>query len=128
ENVWQIAGVRLLIGIASSVAQAMILAWLVGGSGRVARGRVMARGEAFFSVTGLVIPALGGLLAGTFGWRVAFVLGAVAAVVGLLAVLVFTRASTAARAVGMDDAHAASHTADVGSRPGWLELRHGGPM
>src|SRR5207253_2584212 len=28
-NVWQIAVVRLLIGIASSIAQAMILAWLV---------------------------------------------------------------------------------------------------
>ena len=86
-NVWQIAGVRLLIGGASSIAQAMILAWLVGGSGSAARGRVMARSEAFFSVTGLVIPALGGLLAGSFGWRVAFVLGAIAAVVGLLAVL-----------------------------------------
>src|SRR6202011_3471153 len=108
ENVWQIAGVRLLIGIASSVAQAMILAWLVGGSGRVARGRVMARGEAFFSVTGLVIPALGGLLAGSFGWRVAFVLGALAAVVGLVAVLGFTRAGSAARAVGLDVGHSAA--------------------
>ena len=27
----------------------MILAWLVGGAGRVARGRVMARSEAFFN-------------------------------------------------------------------------------
>src|SRR5260221_10492900 len=78
SNVWQIAVVRLLIGIASAVAQAMILAWLVGGSSSAARGRVMARSEAFFSVTGLVVPALGGLLAGPFGWRVAFVLGALA--------------------------------------------------
>ena len=52
-NAWQIAVVRLLIGLASSVAQAMILAWLVGGAGRVARGRVMARSEAFFSIVGL---------------------------------------------------------------------------
>src|SRR5260370_41075524 len=67
-NVWQIAGVRLLIGIASSIAQAMILIWLVGGSGTAVRGRVMARSEAFFSVLGLVVPALGGLLAGPFRW------------------------------------------------------------
>jgi MFS transporter, DHA1 family, multidrug resistance protein len=127
-NVWQVAGVRLLIGMASSVAQAMILAWIVGGSGRAARGRVMARSEAFFSVSGLVIPALGGLLAGSFGWRVAFVLGAIAAVVGLLAVLAFTRASTAARAVGFEDAHAASKPAGSSPQPGWGELRHGGPM
>jgi DHA1 family multidrug resistance protein-like MFS transporter len=127
-NVWQIAGVRLLIGIASSVAQAMILAWLVGGSGRAARGRVMARSEAFFSVSGLVIPALGGLLAGTFGWRVAFVLGAIGALVGLLAVGGFTRASTAARAVGLDETHTASKLAGSTRQPGWLDLRNGGPM
>jgi DHA1 family bicyclomycin/chloramphenicol resistance-like MFS transporter len=125
-NVWQIAVVRLLIGIASSVAQAMILAWLVGGSGRAARGRVMARSEAFFSVTGLVIPALGGLLAGPFGWRVAFVMGAIAALVGLLAVFTFTHAGSAARAVGLDDHHSASRLASSAPRPGWSELRQGG--
>jgi MFS family permease len=125
-NVWQIAVVRLLIGIASSVAQAMILAWLVGGSGRAARGRVMARSEAFFSVTGLVIPALGGLLAGPFGWRVAFVMGAIAALVGLLAVFTFTHAGSAARAVGLDDHNSASRLASSAPRPGWLELRQGG--
>jgi len=127
-NVWQIAGVRLLIGMASSIAQAMILAWIVGGSGRAARGRVMARSEAFFSATGLVIPALGGLLAGSFGWRVAFVLGAIAAVAGMLAVLVFTRAGAAARAVGLDDDRAASKSAGPTLQPGWLDLRLGGPM
>jgi MFS family permease len=37
-NVWQIGGVRLIIGGSSSVAQAMILAWMVGGSGSAARG------------------------------------------------------------------------------------------
>src|SRR5437016_9858278 len=126
SNVWQIAVVRLLIGIASSIAQAMILAWLVGGSGSAARGRVMARSEAFFSVTGLVIPALGGLLAGPFGWRVAFVLGALAAAFGLLAVFGFTHASGAARAVGLDDGHAASRLVKSSPQPGWLELRQGG--
>jgi DHA1 family multidrug resistance protein-like MFS transporter len=127
-NVWEISGVRLLIGMASAVAQAMILAWIVGGSGRAARGRVMARSEAFFSVTGLVIPALGGLLAGSFGWRVAFVLGAIAAVGGLVAVLGFTRASTAARAVGLDEARAVSKSSGATPQPGWRELRYGGPM
>jgi MFS transporter, DHA1 family, multidrug resistance protein len=127
-NAWQVAGVRLLIGIASSIAQAMILAWIVGGSGSAARGRVMARSEAFFSVSGLIIPALGGLLAGPFGWRVAFVLGAVAAVAGLLAVLAFTRSQTAARAVGFDQERLASRSASSTLQPGWLALRYGGPM
>ncbi len=140
-NVWQIAVVRLLIGIASAVAQAMILAWLVGGSSSAARGRVMARSEAFFSVTGLVVPALGGLLAGPFGWRVAFVLGALAAAIGLVAVFGFTQPSGAARAVGLearpapdpravgpDDRPAATQPAASTKRPGWLELRQGGPI
>ena len=127
-NVWQIGGVRLLIGGSSSVAQAMILAWLVGGSGSAARGRVMARSEAFFSVTGLGVPALGGLLAGTFGWRVAFVVGAIAALIGMLAVLGFTRSSSAARAVGLEEDHAHARPKAPLPEPGWLELRHGGPM
>jgi MFS family permease len=109
-NAWQIAAVRLLIGVASSIAQAMILAWLVGGAGRVARGRVMARGEAFFSVAGLVIPALGGLLASQLSWRVAFVLGAIAAAIGFAAIFAFTRASGAARSVGLEPAPAAAQT------------------
>jgi DHA1 family multidrug resistance protein-like MFS transporter len=127
-NVWQIGGVRLLIGMASSIAQAMILAWIVGGSGRAARGRVMARSEAFFSVSGLVIPALGGLLAGSFGWRVAFVLGAIAAVVGMLTILIFTRAGGAARAVGLDADQTTSTSPGPPLQSGWLDLRHGGPI
>jgi DHA1 family multidrug resistance protein-like MFS transporter len=122
SNGWQLAGVRLLIGMSSSVAQAMLLAWLVGGSGRAARGRVMARGEAFFSLSGLVIPALGGLLAGPLGWRVAFVLGAIAATGGMLAVVFFTRSATAAQAVGFDSSRSAALPA------GWLDLREGGAM
>src|SRR5437879_4788977 len=129
SNVWQIAAVRLLIGIASSIAQAMILAWLVGGSGSAARGRVMARSEAFFSVSGLVIPALGGLLAGSFGWRVAFVLGAIAALGGLVAIFGFIRPSSAASAVGLDDAPVASSKPGQSTvEPGWLDLRQGGPL
>jgi DHA1 family bicyclomycin/chloramphenicol resistance-like MFS transporter len=80
----------------------------------------LARSEAFFSVTGLVIPVLGGLLAGPLGWRVAFALGAIAAAIGLLAVVIFTRASTAAQSVGSDEPRPLSET------PGWRELRVGG--
>jgi DHA1 family multidrug resistance protein-like MFS transporter len=121
-NAWQIASIRFVIGIASSVAQAMILAWLVGGAGRAARGRVMARGEAFFSLSGLIIPALGGLLAGSLGWRVAFVLGAVAAAAGFTMVLTLTRSSAAAQSVALQAPSSAS-AADGG---GWRDLRLGG--
>lgn len=128
---WQVAVVRFLIGVASSTAQAMILAWLVGGAGRSVRGRVMARSEAFFSVAGLLIPALGGVLAGPLGWRVAFVLGAVAAAGGFLAVLVFTRASGAAQSVGLTTrptTHEGSPLSadDAPSPSGWGALRLGG--
>jgi DHA1 family multidrug resistance protein-like MFS transporter len=119
-NGWQLAAVRLLIGMSSSIAQAMLLAWLVGGSGRAARGRVKARSEAFFSLSGLMIPALGGLLAGPLGWRVAFVLGAIAATGGMFAILGLTRSATAARAVGFDATRATPMPA------GWFDLREGG--
>jgi MFS family permease len=71
---------------------------------------------------------LGGLLAGPFGWRVAFVLGAVAAVAGLLGVFAFTRASTAARAVGLDELRAAPKLAKSSRHSDWLELRQGGHL
>src|SRR5438477_4932520 len=35
----QLATVRMFIGVGSAVSQAMLLAWIVGGSGRVGRGR-----------------------------------------------------------------------------------------
>jgi MFS family permease len=120
---WQIASVRLLIGVASAVAQAMLLAWIVGGSGRAARGQVLARSEAFFSLAGLFIPTLAGLLAVTaLGWRVAFVLGAIAALAAMLAILFGTRPSSAARAVGLSTASQSSEPA------GWLDLRAGGAV
>jgi len=123
-NGWQVGGVRLLIGAASSVAQAMLLAWLVGGSGRAARGRIMARGEAFFSLAGLIVPTVGGFLASSLGWRVAFGLGALAALIGLLAILMFTRSRTAARAVGLDEQSSNVQQAP----PAWSELRLGGAV
>jgi MFS transporter, DHA1 family, multidrug resistance protein len=126
-SAWQMAAVRLLIGLGSSVAQAMLLAWIVGGSGHAARGRVLARSEAFFSLTGLFIPALGGLLAGPLGWRVAFVLGALAAASGLLAIALATRASSAARAVGLSGARGASERA-AANRADWSDLRSGGKV
>ena len=117
---WQVGGVRFMIGGASSVAQAMLLAWIVGGSGRAARGRIMARGEAFFSVAGLIVPVLGGLLASAFGWRVSFAMGALAALMGVAAILLFTRATTAARAVGFEER--------ATTPPPWADLRLGGAI
>jgi MFS family permease len=122
SNAWQIATVRLLVGMASAVAQAMILAWIVGGAGRAARGAVLSRSEAFFSLSGLFIPAVGGLLAGVLGWRVAFVMGSAAAFIGLLAVLFGTRSSSAARALGVSESPAAVRA------EGWMELRKGGKV
>jgi MFS family permease len=137
-NAWQLGAVRLLIGFSSSVAQAMILAWIVGGVGHAGRGRIMAHSEACFSVSGLLIPALSGLLAVSFGWRVAFVLGAIGALTAMLAVVAGTRASTAAQAVGLDEDHRSSRRTPAQSQPAqgpptqglsaWLDLRHGGPL
>jgi MFS family permease len=126
SNAWQMGLIRFVIGIGSSVAQAMILAWIVGGSGQIARGRVLARSEALFSVSGLFIPALGGLLAGPLGWRVAFVLGALAATAGLLAIAFGTRPSSAARAVGLSSSSGSSP--DSPRAAGWFDLRSGGSV
>jgi MFS family permease len=139
-NAWQIALVRLLIGVGSAVAQAMLLAWIVGGSGRAGRGRVLSQSEAFFSLTGLVVPALGGVLATSLlGWRVAFVLGAAAASMGLLAIVLGTRPSSAARAVGLSMTGESRPARARLSEPGasasgraqparWSELRSGGKV
>jgi DHA1 family multidrug resistance protein-like MFS transporter len=122
---WQIAVVRLLIGIGSAVAQAMLLAWIVGGSGTAARGRALSYSEAFFSSAGLVIPVLGGLLAAPLGWRVAFVMGAVAALSGALAIVWCTRSSSAARAVGLTRINGSR---ERDQRAGWFDLRAGGKV
>jgi MFS family permease len=141
-NAWQIASIRLLIGVGSAVAQAMLLAWIVGGSGRAGRGRVLSQSEAFFSLTGLVVPALGGLLATSLlGWRGAFVLGAAAGSIGLLAIVLGTRPSSAAHAVGLSmTGESSAHPARARlARPGargnggaktarWSELRSGGKV
>ncbi len=124
-NGWHIAAVRLLVGIGSAVAQAMLLAWIVGGAGRAGRGRALSLSEAFFSSVGLVVPVLGGLLAAPLGWRVAFVMGAIAALVGLLAIVLWTRASSAARTVGLTRS---SESTDVAQPVAWLDLRAGGKV
>jgi MFS family permease len=124
-NGLQIATVRLLIGIGSAVSQAMLLAWIVGGAGRLGRGRALSLSEAFFSGVGLVVPALGGLLAAPFGWRVAFVMGAVAAAIGLLSIVLWTRSSSAAQAVGLTSA---DQTRQTREHVGWRELTSGGKV
>jgi MFS transporter, DHA1 family, multidrug resistance protein len=131
-NTWQITGVRLLVGVSSSIAQAMLMAWIVGGAGHATRGRVLARGEALFSLTGLVVPTLAGLLADSLGWRAAFVLGSLSAVAGVLVIVTSTHATTAARAVGQDSGRRSSPATERRSSTsqsnGWLELRVGGRM
>lgn len=119
----QVATVRLLMGVGSSIAQAMILTWIVGGAGRAGRGRVLARSEALFSLSGVFIPAIGGLLAGPLGWRVAFVMGSVAAASGLLAILLCTRASSAAQSLGASVV--GTQRPDTGPPP-WSALLSGG--
>ena len=118
----QMAIVRLVIGIGSAVAQAMLLAWIVGGAGHSGRGRALSYSEAFFSSVGLVVPALGGLLAAPLGWRVAFVLGAIAAGLGLLTIVFWTRSSSAASAVGL------TSSGESDEPVGWLDLRAGGSV
>lgn len=87
----------------------------------------MARSEAFFSIVGLIIPSLGGLLAEPLGWRVAFLLGAVAAAVGFIAVLTLTRSASAASSVGLEpsvpDNRMNRSPTSVGV---WRDLRLGG--
>jgi MFS family permease len=80
----------------------------------------MARGEAFFSLSGLIVPVAAGLLAAPLGWQAAFGLGAFAAAIGVLMILLFTRASTAARAVGLEERAA--------EPPPWRDLRVGGAV
>jgi MFS family permease len=125
-NGLQLASVRMVIGVGSAVSQAMLLAWIVGGAGQAGRGRALSYSEAFFSSAGLVIPILGGLLAGPLGWRVAFVMGAVAALGGAIAIAVCTRASSAAHAVGLP--HRSADGPQHMSTVRWLDLRHGGKV
>jgi MFS family permease len=123
-NGLQLASVRLVIGVGSAVSQAMILAWIVGGAGQAGRGRALSYSEAFFSSAGLIIPVLGGLLAAPLGWRVAFVMGAVAALGGALSIALCTRASSAAHAVGLTRRDTRQQMPTVR----WLDLRHGGKV
>jgi DHA1 family multidrug resistance protein-like MFS transporter len=118
----QLATARMLIGVGSAVSQAMLLAWIVGGSGRAGRGRVLSLSEAFFSAVGLVVPILGGLLAAASSWRVAFVMGAVAAAIALLTIVLCTRATSAAIAVGVTRSGESGETRHVR----WRDLRSGG--
>ena len=66
------------------------------------------------------MPVLGGLLAGALGWRVSFAMGALAALIGVAAILLFTRATTAARAVAFEER--------ATTPPPWADLRLGGAI
>jgi MFS family permease len=78
----------------------------------------MGISEASFSLFSLMVPSAAGLLAaGGVGWRAAFGIGAAASLLGLVLVLLGTRAASAARAF--------SHAAGEGS---WRDVRQGGAL
>jgi MFS family permease len=88
---WQLLAARVVLGTASAVNQAVILSWLVTLSGPRNRGLVMGISEAGFSIMVVFSPIVAGLLAEALSWRTPFVMGAVAAVVGLALILLGTR-------------------------------------
>ncbi len=92
---WQVVAARAVQGVASSIVQAAILAWLIIGAHNANRGRVMALSEALFSTVGLIVPLATGALAAWLSWRAAFACGTVAAAAACLAVLAGTRAASA---------------------------------
>jgi MFS family permease len=105
-------------GGSSAATQAVVLSWLLGGSSASFRGRAMGISEASFSLFSLMVPSAAGLLAaGGVGWRAAFGIGAAASLLGLVLVLLGTRAASAARAF--------SHAAGEGS---WRDVRQGGAL
>jgi MFS transporter, DHA1 family, multidrug resistance protein len=109
---------RLTQGGASAATQAVVLSWLLGGSSVAFRGRAMGISEASFSLFSLVVPSAAGLLAaGGVGWRAAFGIGAAASLLGLILVLLATRATSATRAF--------SQAAGEGS---WRDVRQGGAL
>jgi MFS family permease len=78
----------------------------------------MGISEACFSVFSLVVPSATGVLAAAgVGWRAAFGVGVAASLLGLILVLLGTRAASATRAFG--------HAAGEGS---WRDVRQGGAL
>ncbi len=104
--VWQVAAARVIQGVASSVAQAAILAWLIIGAQQGRRGHVMALSEVLFSVVGLIVPLGSGALAALLSWRAAYVSGAAAAAIACAAILAGTRAVDAPTTRAADGAAA----------------------
>jgi MFS family permease len=88
---WELLLSRGLIGAASAVNQAVVLAWLVSIATVRNRGLVMGLSEAAFSTVATFSPPIAGLLATQVGWRSPFILGIIAAVITLILGLVATR-------------------------------------
>lgn len=121
QSAWQLGLSRVLAGVSSSLAQAMVLTWLVGSSAASIRGRVMAFTESFFSILSLVVPAMVGFLALTLSWRASFVLGIVGSVSALLMTVAYTSAASARSAFG----HAPAGQSFLA---GWTGIRVGGAV
>ena len=96
---WHLLVARVLIGVMASINQAVILSRLVGLADARNRGRVMGYSDMGFSIMVTFTPALAGVLAVHLSWRAPFVMGGVAALLGLTLVLVATRAPEPAEAV-----------------------------
>lgn len=103
-SAWQVALARFAHGGASAIVQAVILAWLIGGSGTAIRGRVMAFSEAAFGVVSFTAPLAVGFFATSIGWRAAFILGAATTLCSLGAVARWTRPRAAREALGQSGA------------------------
>jgi MFS transporter, DHA1 family, multidrug resistance protein len=118
SNAWAITLARLAQGGASAATQAVVLSWLLGGSSATFRGRAMGISEASFSVFSLVVPSAAGLLAAAgVGWRAAFGIGAAASLLGLVLVMLATRATSAARAFARSSGEGT-----------WRDVRQGGAL
>lgn len=119
---WQVGISRFIHGGASSIVQAVVLAWLIGGASSAVRGRVMALSEAAFGVVAFVSPLVVGIFAATLNWRAAFALGTVTALVGIATVLRWTRPDSAAQAMG----HGPQGVPSESSGALWRVVRSGG--
>jgi predicted MFS family arabinose efflux permease len=88
---WHLLVARVLIGVMASINQAVILSRLVGLADARNRARVMGYADMGFSIMVTFTPALAGVLAVHLSWRAPFVMGGVAALLGLGLVLAATR-------------------------------------
>jgi predicted MFS family arabinose efflux permease len=86
---------RAIVGGASAINQAVVLAWLVGLATARNRALVMGLSETGFSTMVVFTPIISGLLATQIGWRAPFLVGAIGGAVALALIVFATRADEA---------------------------------